>query len=99
MECIMQKSRSNESLVVILGVPKLIAALRERHVSASSTVLHIIRVLLRCAVRLGNEFSHNLSLHITHYALERNASMILKSVLANAYFFNSLILTHLKSCT
>jgi hypothetical protein len=47
--------------VNILGVPKLVAALRERYGSASNTFLHLIRTLLRCAVRLGNEFSHNLS--------------------------------------
>ena len=47
--------------VNILGVPKLIAALRERYISASKTVLHLIRALLRGAVRLGNEFSHTLS--------------------------------------
>ena len=46
--------------VNILGVPKLIAALRERYVSASNTVLHLIRARLRIAVRLGNECSHNL---------------------------------------
>jgi hypothetical protein len=46
--------------VNILGVPKLIAALRERYVPASNTVLHLIRALLRGAVRLGNECSHSL---------------------------------------
>ena len=46
--------------VNILGVPKLIAALRERYISASKTVLHLIRALLRGAVRLGNECSHSL---------------------------------------
>ena len=46
--------------VNILGVPKLIAALRERYISASKTVLHLIRALLRGAGRLGNEFSHTL---------------------------------------
>jgi len=45
--------------VNILGVPKLIAALRERYVPASNTVLHLIRALLRGAVRLGNECSHS----------------------------------------
>ena len=45
----------------ILGVPKLIAALRERSGSTSKTVLHLIRALLPGAVRLGNKFSHNLS--------------------------------------
>ena len=34
--------------------------------------------------------------YVTHHDLRLNASMILKSVLANAYFSNSLILTHLK---
>jgi hypothetical protein len=47
--------------VNLLGVPKLIAALRARYVSASNTVLHLIRALLHGAVRLGNEFSHSLS--------------------------------------
>jgi transposase len=46
--------------VNILGVPKLIAALREGYDSASNTALCLIRVLVRGAARRGNEFSHNL---------------------------------------
>jgi transposase len=46
--------------VNILGVPKLIAALRERYVSAPNIVLHFLRTLVHGATRHGNEFSHNL---------------------------------------
>lgn len=47
--------------VNILGVPKLITALRERYVSTSDTVLHLIRAFQPSAVRIGNEFSHSLT--------------------------------------
>ena len=46
--------------VNILGVPKLIAALRERYISASKTVLHhYSRPLTRCGAPWQRVFTHS----------------------------------------
>jgi len=60
----------------ILGVPKLIAALRERYDSASITVLHLICALLLGAVRPGNKFSHSLLCGLTVLYSFRHCSII-----------------------